>query len=130
VIDGAQFHDLLGRTVEAGQQVNIVAHVETLQEDETVYDHFLREQQAIVLDYLERTLETEPGGLAPPLRRVLVLDIRHTSQSTAEALHDLARALSKPGTYYAPDGRALWDEVRFLEGLDDDPSLSAPQPLP
>jgi hypothetical protein len=61
---------------------------------------------------------------------VLVLDIRHTGQSTGEALADLARALGEPGTYYAPDGRALWDEVRFLEGLDDDPSLSAPQPLP
>jgi hypothetical protein len=125
---GLKCRDLVGQ--DKAHAV-VLLNVQTLKDPDTVYDYFIREQDHIIDDYVTRQLEVPPApSFVPSVRRTLVLDIRHGGQSKSHALADLGRVLRAQGTVYAPDGRGLWDEVRFIEGSDENLTLTAPTPIP
>jgi hypothetical protein len=120
---GATFPDVYGTRVATGQQEAM--ELKTVKLGETVAEYF-REQEVAsqIISQQAGRVTNLPAGA----RTYLVVDIRQSGQTIAQALGDLSTVLRNYGRL--GDARRLWAGVRFLTGSPGQPVLSSVYTIP
>lgn len=119
----ATFPDIYGAPV--GSTQNEAMELKTVRLPDTTASHFRR------LDTAQDILKQHGGRLEHLPQGVpsyLVVDIRQSGQSVAEALADLSTVLRNYGRM--GDARTLWTGVRFITGPRSTPVLSPVYQIP